>query len=90
MSQDFHKIFKCDCPGRYEDATADCDQAIRLKPDYAEAYYNRAKARFALGHKDEARRDFERERALARAAGDEAMADRANRAIERLSGGGDP
>ena len=76
--------------GRHEDAIADYDQAIRLKPDYAGAYFNRADVRFTLGHKDEARQDFERALALARAAGDEAIADKANRKIERLFGGGDP
>ena len=54
------------------------------------AHYNRAEARFTLEHKDEALRDFESARALARAAGDKAIADRASRQIERLSDGGDP
>ena len=75
---------------RYEDAVADYDEAIKRDPNYAKAYYNRAKARFTLGYKDEALRDFETARALARAAGDKAIADRASRQIERLSGGGDP
>ena len=76
--------------GQHEEAIADLDEAIRLKPDYAKAYYNRANVRFALGHKDEARQDFERAFALARAAGDETVADKVSREIERLFGGGDP
>ena len=76
--------------GRHEDAIADYDEAIRLKPDYAKAYYNRAATNLALGREDEARRDFETALALARAAGDETTADAANRALEQLSGGGDP
>ena len=75
---------------RYEDAIADYDEAIKRDPNYAKAYYNRARARFTLGYKDEALRDFKRARALARATGDEAIADRASRQIERLFGGGDP
>ena len=76
--------------GRHEDAIADYDEAIYLKPDNIEAYNNRGNMRFTLGHKDEARQDFERAFALARAADDEIMADKVNRAIERLFGGGDP
>ena len=30
--------------GRYDDALADYDEAVRLKPDYAYAYYNRGAA----------------------------------------------
>ena len=76
--------------GQYEEAIADFGQVIRLEPDNATAYYNRANVRFTLGHKDKARQDFEKALALARAAGDETVADTANRAIERLFGGGDP
>ena len=56
----------------------------------AEAYYNRANVRFTLGHKDKARQDFERVLALAREAGNETMADKVSREIERLFGGGGP
>ena len=76
--------------GRHENAIADHNEAIRLKPDNAVAYNNRAATNLALGHEDEARRDLETALALARAAGDETTADAANRALEQLSGGGDP
>ena len=39
---------------RYEDAIADYDQAIRLKPDLVEAYSNRGVVKAVLGLKDAA------------------------------------
>ena len=75
---------------RFREAIDAYNKAIHLKPDHTRAHYNRGIRRFNLGHKDEARRDFERARTLARAAGDEVIADRANRLIERHFGGGDP
>ena len=39
---------------------ADSDAAIRIKPDFAGAYFNRGNTKIALGRKDEARKDFER------------------------------
>ena len=35
--------------GRYEAATADHDEAIRLQPDFSGAYNNRGNAKHALG-----------------------------------------
>ena len=48
------------------DAIVDYDEAIRLKPDYAEAYSNRGHTKSMLGLKDEARKDFETAPDLAR------------------------
>ena len=38
--------------GRYEAATADHDEAIRLQPDFSGAYNNRGNAKQALGRYD--------------------------------------
>ena len=35
--------------GRHDDAIADYDEAIRLKPDHAEAYYNRGRCEGCVG-----------------------------------------
>ena len=40
--------------GRYQEAIADYDEAIRLQPDDAEAYSNRGNAKAALGRYQEA------------------------------------
>ena len=44
--------------GRYIEAIEDYDKAIQLKPDYAEAYYNRGMSNIALEEHDEAIEDF--------------------------------
>jgi len=44
----------------YTRAIADADAAIRLKPDLAEAFNNRALARLKLGQYDLATADFNR------------------------------
>ena len=54
--------------GRYADALADYDEAIRLKPDDAAAYSNRGLAKGKLGLKNEARKDFATALKLARVA----------------------
>ena len=59
--------------GRYQEAIADYDEAIRLQPDDAEAYSNRGNAKAALGRKDEARQDLETALALARNANNAEM-----------------
>jgi ABC-type phosphate transport system substrate-binding protein/Tfp pilus assembly protein PilF len=46
--------------GRAEEALATFDQAIELKPDYAEAWSSRGNVLMALGRRDEARASFER------------------------------
>lgn len=76
--------------GRHGEAIADYDEAIRLKPDLAEAYYNRGKANLSLNRVDEARRDFEAAIPLARGAGDETLANDAERALKELLGGQAP
>ena len=44
--------------GQHEAAVDDCNEAIRLKPDYAEAYINRGAAKAALGQHDDAIADY--------------------------------
>ena len=51
---------------RYEDAIADHDEAIRLKPDLIEAYGHMGESKAMLGLKDQARKDFETALELAR------------------------
>ena len=46
--------------GNYRRAIADYNIAIRLKPDYAQAYYSRGRAQFALGEFAAAITDFAR------------------------------
>ena len=50
--------------GLYDEAIIQYDLAIQIKPDFAEAYYNRGVAREALGRFTEARQDFDRARVL--------------------------
>ena len=45
--------------GRHEEAIADYDTAIRLNPDYAEAYNNHGNAKSALGRHEEAITDYD-------------------------------
>lgn len=45
--------------GRYADAVADLDEAIRLDPDLSSAYHNRGRAYSMLGKGDLAVQDFE-------------------------------
>ncbi len=44
--------------GKPEEAIAAYDEAIRLKPDYAEAYNNRGNANDKLGHREDAIADY--------------------------------
>ena len=57
---------------------------LRLKPDYSQAYNNRAVANALLEQVNEARRDFEKALALAREAGDEDTAAKAERGLALL------
>ena len=70
--------------GQYEAAIADYDQALRLKPDYAIAYGNRGVANALLEQVNGARQDFKKALALAREAGDEDIAARAERGLALL------
>ena len=45
-------------------AIADYTQAIRLKPDYADAYFNRGIAKYALGDKQGAIADLKQATSL--------------------------
>jgi tetratricopeptide (TPR) repeat protein len=45
--------------GRFAEAIADFDEAIRRKPDYGEAYVNRARALNAIGQNEKAVADYE-------------------------------
>ena len=55
--------------GQYAAAIADYDTAIRLKPDYALAYYNLGNARAKLGHTWQAERSWQTALKLATQAG---------------------
>ena len=50
--------------GQYERAIQDYDEAIRLDPEYANAYYNRGIAYGNLGQQELADRDFARAKSL--------------------------
>jgi tetratricopeptide (TPR) repeat protein len=55
--------------GDKQAAIADFDQAIKLKPDYADAYYNRGNSRQVLGEKQRAIADFQKAAELYRKQG---------------------
>jgi len=46
--------------GRNEEAIASYEQAVAIKPDYHEAWYNRGNALSALGRKEEAIASYEK------------------------------
>ncbi len=50
--------------GKYFEAIEDFNQAIRLEPEWAEAYYNRGIARILAGNRPDACADFERSAAM--------------------------
>ena len=54
---------------------ADYDKALRIDPEYAEAYLNRGRALLASGKPNEAERDFEQ--FLTRRPGQQAQVERA-------------
>ena len=45
---------------RFADSLADCDQALALKPDFADALYNRGNALSELSRPQEALADYSR------------------------------
>ena len=57
--------------GQYLAAISDYDTAIRLKPDYAKAYYNRGTTKTLLNRTSEAKQDLQTALKLAEQAGDE-------------------
>ena len=69
--------------GQY-DAAADYDEAIRLKPDYSEAYNNRGISKGKLGLTDEARKDFETALELARNANNAKIVTQAEQLLRDL------
>ena len=69
---------------RYEAAIENYGAAIRLKPDDSEAYLKRGMAKDKLGRIDEARRDFETTRDLARKAGNDSLVALAEQALRKL------
>ena len=48
----------------YQASIADMTQAIKLVPEYAEAYYWRGQAKKALGEEDAAKADFHKAKEL--------------------------
>ena len=60
--------------GCYEEAAADYGEAIRLRPDYIEAYYNRGSARAELGRYEKASADLKTALELAQTAGNDGLA----------------
>ena len=60
--------------GQYEDAIADYDEAIRLRPDLPEAYFIRGVTHHTLGRKQKAISDLQTALELAQAAGNDDLA----------------
>ena len=50
--------------GAYADAVADFDEAIRLRPEYGEAFHNRGVAQWRMGKLEDALADFDESIAL--------------------------
>ncbi len=59
--------------GRYYDAIEDYTEAIRLDPDFVEAWYNRGIARILAGNRPDACYDFGRSAAMGYVRGEEKM-----------------
>ena len=70
--------------GDYKGAIADYDSAIRLKPDYADAYLNRGVAKVLLNHISEAKQDFRTALKLAKQAGDTDLITHIEKALRLL------
>ena len=54
-------------------AIPDFDEAIRLNPNFTQAFYSRGKVKAALGHHEDAERDFKTALDLAEKKGDEKL-----------------
>ena len=74
---------------RHNDAIADYDEAIRLKPDYVGAYINRGNTKGKLGFKEEARKDFETALELARNTNNAKIVTQAEKSLRDLDDAGD-
>ena len=68
-------------------AIADFDRALELKPDFAEAYYNRGQAYASVGDKEKARLDFLKARELAEQSGTDQLLDLSDKALSELDNG---
>ena len=73
--------------GNYEDAIADYDIAIRLKPDYAFAYYNRGVVKALIKQTSEAKQDFRTALRLAEQEGNENLKVNIEQALQELNYG---
>ena len=76
--------------GQHDAAIADYDEALRLNPNYAEAYNNRGVAKVQLRRIDEARQDFEMALNLAQATGNPDLVAQAAQALRNLDRGDAP
>ena len=68
--------------GQYDAAAY--DEAIRLKPDYSEAYGHMGESKAMLGLKDQARKDFETVLELARNANNAKIVTQAEQLLRDL------
>ena len=70
--------------GEYDAAIRDYSKVISLDSDYAAAYFGRGTARNTFDQIDEARQDFRKARDLARSAGNNSLADSAEKRLRDL------
>ncbi len=70
--------------GKHKEAIADYNEAIRLNPQYAVAYYNRGTTNKEIGEHENARTDFQRVFELATGQGNQALAQAAQRLLDKL------
>ena len=70
----------------YQGLIADYDQALRLNPDYAHAYYNRGIAKSGLGDKQGAISDYKKVAKLFQQQGNTKNYNLAASAVKRLGG----
>ena len=67
-----------------ESSNDDYNQAIQLKPNLADAYYNRGNTKIRLGRINEARQDFKKARDLAYEAGNASLIALAEQRLRKL------
>ena len=73
--------------GDYLEAVADYNEALRLQPDYALAYYNRGYVNAILTRQKESFTDLNTALELAQAEGDSALAARVEQLLQQPGGG---